>query len=1050
MRINPITLNYYQKKPIINKNSINSIEQNQYNKNTENYHVAFGALVQNSELFSKGYAVANVKDNKLSNDGDSIIITSAAKFLALTNSPNAWNKKIILSNDIDLKGKEIKQIGTAQNPFKGEFDGNGCKISNFIINCPEGRNVGLFGKCENAKLSNLEVKNAFIRGNQQVGGITGYANNCMFNNIFFDGYIEGERKLGGLIGLSKQNEIKNCGTSGTIKAFDISNQKSLFGDPKQNFVQYGLVGGIIGADEKSNISNLYSTCNLYGQEQVGGLIGNAQRSEITWATYNGIINANKKVGGIIGWGEDAFINTAYYLSNPKKDIGYDIRNIAFDSFNNLKDIMDVAEYFDNNGWTKTPDRIPRLKIKVEKMDPETLFLEDINNDIKLGKIRNNNKIENTVCEEINLNITPPKHYDKNNKLLSEIKNSTDRRFLRRTFSKIFVELYKKLGSQNQVKDEYDELIVELVRNKNMDINSVYLERELDPGDWINGRCNPLFILTCTNKAYALKEALKRDDADFTVNSGYMENLRPLEQALNHHIDACAYVMLTTPKMQDYISENMERLKVCKLSKFGKLLLENYPDNIPALDEKKGTIKFTKKFDIPKEFLKELQELNDIESVQKEYAINPNYTDALGNNILNIASKLDEDERALRILIAAEKCGTNIDHWNHKAESPTGHGIYTNKAFFTARILKNTSTPYIRLQDGTDAMLMFSNYPHENEAINFMNIARERGLSVNTHDELGNTPLINAINTKKTENTINYLLTNGANPNICDNFKQTPLHHACINGNVQDMNSIEALIAIETIEKLLDSYAYPFAKDLSGQMPFDYLSEPMKEKLQDKFENLKILYETSGIATDHTFENPQFNLDHYEKIDSLNPISEKVLNGEKTDIEMLQLTKNLQLNDSAANLKDWNNNSILHIAAQSPSPYAKECIKAALEKGIDINAINENKETPLISAINAYILANSVEDQINLMQNIKFIFDAKPNIDLTDNNDQNALHKICQSGNLVLFNEILKFNPKINQIDINGKTPFQYIPENAAIPMNITAREYLRINNIIKA
>ena len=203
---------------------------------------------------------------------------------------------------------------------------------------------------------------------------------------------------------------------------------------------------------------------------------------------------------------------------------------------------------------------------------------------------------------------------------------------------------------------------------------------------------------------------------------------------------------------------------------------------------------------------------------------------MGNNILNIASKLDEDERALRILIAAEKCGTNIDHWNHKAESPTGHGIYTNKAFFTARILKNTSTPYIRLQDGTDAMLMFSNYPHENEAINFMNIARERGLSVNTHDELGNTPLINAINTKKTENTINYLLTNGANPNICDNFKQTPLHHACINGNVQDMNSIEALIAIETIEKLLDSYAYPFAKDLSGQMPFDYLSEPMKEKL----------------------------------------------------------------------------------------------------------------------------------------------------------------------------------------------------------------------------
>ena len=101
------------------------------------------------------------------------------------------------------------------------------------------------------------------------------------------------------------------------------------------------------------------------------------------------------------------------------------------------------------------------------------------------------------------------------------------------------------------------------------------------------------------------------------------------------------------------------------------------------------------------------------------------------------------------------------------------------------------------------------------------------------------------------------------------------------------------------------------------------------------------------------------------------------------------------------------------------------------------------------AIDAYICANLIDEKINLIQNIKLLLDNNPNVDLTDDNKQSALHKICQSGNLILFNEILKLNPKINQVDINGCTPFEYIPAKANDPMYITAKEYLKSNKIIK-
>ena len=121
----------------------------------------------------------------------------------------------------------------------------------------------------------------------------------------------------------------------------------------------------------------------------------------------------------------------------------------------------------------------------------------------------------------------------------------------------------------------------------------------------------------------------------------------------------------------------------------------------------------------------------------------------------------------------------------------------------------------------------------------------------------------------------------------------------------------------------------------------------------------------------------------------------------------------------------------------------------MEKGGNLNAKNSYNETPLMCALNEYICSTDPEDKVNLLRNIIILLKASPDIDLIDNNKQSALHKVCQSGNAILLNEILKLNPKINQVDVLGKTAFEYIPQKNKNVMYYIAKEYLKSFKIIK-
>ncbi len=1031
MNISPISIQYFNKNLISQNRS--SVSNPIYSENKDlpklKYPISFCGLISNSELIKNGYNTAKIKNNKISNQDENIIITSADNFLALQNSPNAWNKKIVLANDIDLNGAVIKPIGNAQKPFNGEFDGNGCKISNFKIDMPNGRNIGLFGKCENAKISNIEIEKAYIKGKQQVGGFAGYASECDFNNCFFQGYIDSIKNAGGLIGTGSKNFIKNSGTKCDL----VNSQAEEFNpfDFDEDMDSSEAFGGLIGSDNGSYITGSYSESIIKGIQQIGGLIGYGTNSKISNAAFNGTILGNTKIGSMMGWAENSKMISSYSLSNIENFVGFGTNNSVHGLFNSLdKLIDDRTKNWDCDYWIKSRNKIPRLKVKEKRMSAKELFLEDINNDIKTGNITYADGIENKVKENIALGIIPPKHYSKNDEMLKQIRECSDSDKL----SEMFIDVVRnddyltgKYDSE-EFNNEYDELLLEFVKNPKMDFN-----KRFDHSYCIS--CTPLFIITTLNKPYILNEALKRNDVDPTIASGFSQDKTILKRAFDNHIDACTYVILTSPKTKDMVEENLDTLKASEVSPFAKLLLEYYPD-IPKLDEETGGITFTQGFDIPEELQEPLQEVQRLQDVQRNCLIDSNYIDSRGNNIVNVLANLNDEKEALAVLLSAEKIGTDLEHHNDKAETPMGHALYKGMPHVTARLLEQTYMPYVRLYDGIDCMLLFSNLENQNNSVNYMEIARNRGLSVNSSDNNGNTPLINSAEQNNIA-AIKYLLSHGANPNLTDCSGQSALHKACINEN------------IETINLLLDSYAYPEIKDAIGNTPYEYLGDETKAKISSKFKEVIDMYEISGLTGDYICNYSKTNFDKYNEIYSLDKISQKIRSGQNADCELLNLTKNILLNPDIVNLKDNEQNSILHLAAQSNSQYASECLKAAIDAGMNLDSKNNDGETPLICALNEYLCSASIEDRMNLLRNIKLLLSAEPNVDLTDKNKQSALHKVCQSGNLILFNEILKLNPKINQVDILGKTPFEYIPPNANTPMYYTAEEYLKNNKILK-
>ena len=179
-----------------------------------------------------------------------------------------------LMNDIDLEGKGWAPIGSYLNPFRGNFNGGGFKISGLHINRPADNDVGLFGWIDVGEVKDLtvEIASGGVIGLAYVGGIAGGVDlGGRINNCVVTGNVRGNSIIGGIAGVVGFNGIGSINDSSFT-----GNVISTATEPDEG-VGIGGIAGAVGfynaPSSTGNINRCYAIGNVSGQLGVGGIAG---------------------------------------------------------------------------------------------------------------------------------------------------------------------------------------------------------------------------------------------------------------------------------------------------------------------------------------------------------------------------------------------------------------------------------------------------------------------------------------------------------------------------------------------------------------------------------------------------------------------------------------------------------------------------------------------------------------------------------------------------------------------------------------------------------
>ena len=135
--------------------------------------------------------------------------------------------------DINMSGIAWAAIGTNQNPFYGNYDGNHKTISNLTCSASSGSFGGLFGKVgnqnntESRTLKNIRLVNCTISSSSNAAGIVATSTNCNIECCEVMGSISGSSSVGGIAGEMTGGSIEGCFASGTVSASGYSSSKGM-------------------------------------------------------------------------------------------------------------------------------------------------------------------------------------------------------------------------------------------------------------------------------------------------------------------------------------------------------------------------------------------------------------------------------------------------------------------------------------------------------------------------------------------------------------------------------------------------------------------------------------------------------------------------------------------------------------------------------------------------------------------------------------------------------------------------------------------------------
>ena len=224
------------------------------------------------------------------------------------------NLNAALTADIDLKDVTLAPIGNNDVRYAGTFDGKGHAVVNYTYDNEAKAESGLFGVVAGATIKNVLLKNAYVVGNENIGGIVGRIYGGTIQNCaVVNSYVEGRDHVGAIAGEIRDNAtIQNCYSDADI------------------YSRAYQAGGFAGTSRGGSFLNneFLGSINCAGGS-VGGVVAliDAEDNSVKTTIKGNVIAATSFN---LGWGDEHF----FYLTNingksPVMDDNYVLTTTKF-------------------------------------------------------------------------------------------------------------------------------------------------------------------------------------------------------------------------------------------------------------------------------------------------------------------------------------------------------------------------------------------------------------------------------------------------------------------------------------------------------------------------------------------------------------------------------------------------------------------------------------------------------------------------------------------------------------------------------------------------
>ena len=302
-------------------------------------------------------------------------IDSLDALLYVSRLPFLWDCHFIQTSDIDATetqnwndGAGFSPLGNDTTPFTGAFNGQGYTIEGLHIDRSNTDNIGLFGYCENAWISDVHLEDVDVSGDCYTGSLIGFIEDGRVEKCSATGSVAGHTLTGGLVGGCQLDYYRNgylyiekCWTNVQVQS--------------TNSCSGGLIGSIhvVTADGvfgRVYVYDSYSRGEVHGQSNVGGLIGYTRRYNsystgiaIRKSYSIGLVDGTSNVGGFIGSNSNGSVYDCFWDKNTS-GLSYSDGGIGLTTeemqdyltfFNAGWDFMDEEENGTDDVWGINPD-----------------------------------------------------------------------------------------------------------------------------------------------------------------------------------------------------------------------------------------------------------------------------------------------------------------------------------------------------------------------------------------------------------------------------------------------------------------------------------------------------------------------------------------------------------------------------------------------------------------------------------------------------------------------------------------------------------------------